>query len=463
MKKQPPPRMRTGRTALLATAASAAVAATALTGAPASATLSGPGVAAGHNITVFHNIDFVAVFGWGLGDTLTVTVQRDGVPIGTATGAAVETPEGPGLEVNHGPAGAPLPGDCWEGHTPDIRPGDVVSVTDGTVTDQVTVDDIRFTGNPSLAPNGDVLVPFVARRANGNAVPAGFIDSAEFRAASNNQVRFEGVLVQAQPGGAPGEYQMRYRAPFTPTRNDRDNPFNQAQLRRALLGDGHSVGFGHVAPLPLESMLHDGLGDTPGPAPGCEAAPSAQWQVNSVAPGTLNLGNRANGLTVRGLSRDATGVTVALSDNDPATTGNPTATATLSQATGQQTWTARFTPQDLSGLNRTIRVTASIALADGTITDSSKTVLKDVVRPNEPRASVAPGAYQRPKEVALRAGRAQIRYTLGNGSQAAPTARSGIRYTGRKIRITSTQVLKAVAIDAAGNVSTVARLRYRIR
>ena len=149
MKQQPPPRMRPGRTALLASAASAALAATALTGAPASATLSGPGVTAGHNITVFHNIDFVAVFGWGLGDTLTVTVERDGVLIGTATGAAVDTPEGPGLEVNHGPEGAPLPGDCWEGHTPDIRPGDVVSVTDGAVTDQVTVDNIAFTGQPS--------------------------------------------------------------------------------------------------------------------------------------------------------------------------------------------------------------------------------------------------------------------------------------------------------------------------
>jgi Chitobiase/beta-hexosaminidase C-terminal domain len=461
MKKQPP-RMRFGHTALVA---SAALAATALTDVPASATLSGPGVATGHNITVFHNIDFVAVFGWALGESLTVSVERDGVLIGTATGPTVDTPEGPGLEVNHGPEGAPVAGDCWEGHTPDIRPGDVVRVTNGTVTDQVTVDDIAFTGRPSELRSGDIVVPFVAKRANGTAIPAAFIDSAEFRAASNNQVRFEGnrVLVERQPGGAPGEYRMRYRSPFRPNRNDDNAPFNQAQLRRALLGDGHSVGFGHVAPLPLESMLHDGLGDTPGPAPGCEAAPSAQWKVNTVAPGAINLANQADGLTVRGLSQDASAVTVALSDNDPATTGNPTATATLSQAAGRQTWNATFTPQQLRDLNRTIRVRATIALADGNITDSSQTVLKDVVRPNEPRASVAPGTYQRPKEVALRAGGAQIRYTLGDGSQAAPTARTGARYTGRKVRITSTQVLKAVSIDPAGNVSTVARLRYRIR
>jgi hypothetical protein len=461
MKKQPP-RMRLGHTALIA---SAAMAATALAGVPASATLSGPGVSDGHNVTVFHNIDFVAVFGWTLGEELTVNVTRDGVQIGTSTGLAVETPEGPGLEVNHGPEGAPVAGDCWVGHTPDIRPGDVVTVSNGTLTDQVTVDDIGFTGKPFEAPNGDILVPFVARRANGNAIPQGFVDSAEFRAASNNQVRFEGtdVLVQARPGGAPGEYQVRYQSPFRPTRNDRDNPFGQAQLRRALLGDGHAVGFGHVAPLPLESMLHDGLTDTPGPALGCEAAPSAQWKVNSVAPGTINLVTQANGLTVRGVSQDATAVTVALSDNDPATTGNPSTTVTPAQATGRQTWTAMFTPQQLRDLNRTIRVTATFAVDGGQITDSSRTVLKDVARPNEPRASLASGVYQRPREVALRAGGAQIRYTLGNGSQAAPSATTGARYTGRRIRISSTQVLKAVAIDNAGNLSTVARYRYRIR
>jgi hypothetical protein len=57
---------------------------------------------------------------------------------------------------------------------------------------------------------------------------------------------------------------VRYRSPFRPARNRPE--WNQQQLRRALLGDGHAVGFGHVAVLPAEGMLIDGLTDTPGPA-----------------------------------------------------------------------------------------------------------------------------------------------------------------------------------------------------
>ena len=36
----------------------------------------------------------------------------------------------------------------------------------------------------------------------------------------------------------------------------------------------HAMGFGHVAPLPLEAMLVDGVDDVPGPALGCEGSPS---------------------------------------------------------------------------------------------------------------------------------------------------------------------------------------------
>ncbi len=133
------------------------------------------------------------------------------------------------------------------------------------------VDRIRF-GRAARASsrNGDIVVPFVAFRAgaNGAAIPPGFIDSAEFRAASNNQVRFEGnVIVERRPGALPGQLRMRYRSPFRPARNRPG--WNQAQLRRALLGDGHATGFGHVEVLPAEGMLVDGLADTPGPALGC--------------------------------------------------------------------------------------------------------------------------------------------------------------------------------------------------
>ena len=81
-------------------------------------------VAAGHNITVFHNIDFVTASGWAAGEQITVNVNRRGALIGTATGAASD-PEATGsfgLEVNHGPEAAPVAGDCWEGTRPTFAP-----------------------------------------------------------------------------------------------------------------------------------------------------------------------------------------------------------------------------------------------------------------------------------------------------------------------------------------------------
>jgi Chitobiase/beta-hexosaminidase C-terminal domain len=274
------------------------------------------------------------------------------------------------------------------------------------------------------------------------------------------------VVVQRRPGGAAGEYWQRYNSPFRPTRNDDENPFGQAQLRRALLGDGHATGFGHVAPLPLESMLHDGLADTPGPALGCEGSPSAQWAVTNTTPGAVNLNNRARGLTVRGLSNAATAVTVSLTDSDPTTAPRTvTKAATLAgPAGGRQTWTASFTQAQLRGLNGRIRVGARHTTAGGQFAGTAMTVLKDLVAPNAPRASLREGTYNRTRRVSLRTGtNNQIRFTLGDGSQARPTRNRGAIYRGQRIRISSTQVLKAIAVDRAGNVSPLLRNRYRIR
>jgi hypothetical protein len=451
---------------MLAIAASAALAAGtlgAVAAVPASGTQTGPGVRPGSNITVFHNIDFVAVFGYGrpVNRQVTVRVLRRGVVIGSASGPSIDAEGLPGLEVNHGPEGAARPGDCWEGHTPDIRPGDVIRVTDARGTDQVTVDNIAFTGPPVEAtPGGDVVVPFTARRANGDAIPAGFIDSAEFRAAANNQVRFEGppsVVVEPDGSGTPGAYQMRYPAPFAPTRNDDLEPFDQDQLRAALLGDGHAVGFGHVDPLPRESMLYDGLEDTPGPAPGCESAPHATNAVSSVTPQVFNRRTPRNtSLRVAGFSNNAGVVQVRLQD------ANTTVTrpATITGPVDAQTWRATFTAAQLRNLSGNIRVNA---LVDGVQTSVGETIIKDTVAPSRPTTSLPGGRYRGNQVISLTSGASdQIRYTLGKGRQARPTANRGTLYRGGQIRLTSTRVLKMITVDEAGNVSPLVRVRYSL-
>ena len=365
--QQPRGRRLATRGRLKKTAVAAAVASLAPT---ALATLPAEGtvvqVDPAHNITVFHNIDFVATFGHGAADNLTVEVRRNGVVIGTSTGEVfAEDPAAPdfGLEVNHGPEGAPVAGDCWEGHTPDIRPGDRIRVSGPSGTDSVIVDNIAFTGRPRELRNGDIVVPFKAYRANGRAIAPTFIDSAEFRAEANNQVRFEGrrsVRVERRPGAKPGQLWQRYPSPFRPARNDDENPFNQAELRRALLRDGHATGFGHVEVLPREAMLHDGLADTPGPAIGCSGA-SAQWEVGSVSPKTITRANRTRLFRATGRTFDAARVDVRLTDRDA---GEPLRVVEKRANVVGNRWNVSFRPGQLRAFDGQFRV-ASLHTLNG--------------------------------------------------------------------------------------------------
>ncbi|HEX2176839.1 MAG TPA: chitobiase/beta-hexosaminidase C-terminal domain-containing protein [Nocardioidaceae bacterium] len=439
--------------------ASAALAASAVSALPAIASETGDGVRDGHSIMVMHNIDFIAIAGYADGTELTVEVLRNGVPISTTVAPALpgETEGDFGLEINHGPEAAVRPGDCFAGFTPDVRPGDVVRVTDVGGSDEITVDDMAFSSQPFLARNGDVLVEGHARTFDGAAIPLAQLDSAEFRDGSRFRIFANEVRLTARPDEVGG-FTLRYPIRRTFERN-RDNLTPQ-QIQQILLNvDGHAIGFGHIEPAPADAQMVEGLGDTPGPAPGCEEAPSARWGVTNVTPANLNLANRASGVTVRGVSHDSSEVTVNLTD---ATGTTASKVVTTTAATGASTWTAAFTAAELAGLDGDITVSGVHSFTGGPIGGASETMVKDLVRPDRPTASLPAGVFRGTQRVALNAAPGeQIRYTLGNGRQARPTANSGNLYNNR-LRITSDQTLKMVAVDEAGNASPVARLRFRI-
>lgn len=204
-------------------------------------------------------------------------------------------------------------------------------------------------------------------------------------------------------------------------------------------------------------MLVDGLADTPGPAPGCEAAPPATAGVTSVTPSVINIRSAGDTLRVQGISDAATQVQVRLSDANttrtiPATLRTP--------ATGLQTWRASLAGTEMTRLTGNIRVTA---LIDGTAAAMTKTVVKDIVAPRAPTSSLRSGTYRRTQRVTINAGAGErVRYTLGDGTQPRPTANRGRLYRGGQITILRSKTLKMIAIDRAGNVSKLARYRYRI-
>jgi hypothetical protein len=102
--------------------------------------------AAPHNIVVFPQRDFVTLEGYTnrlteVGKTATVVVTRGGVETSRATGTI--TAGDVSLEINH-PGGV-----CWDGVTPNIKPGDVVRVSvPGAGSDSTIVQ------TPEVTPQG---------------------------------------------------------------------------------------------------------------------------------------------------------------------------------------------------------------------------------------------------------------------------------------------------------------------
>jgi methionine-rich copper-binding protein CopC len=111
------------------------------------------------------------------------------------------------------------------------------------------------------------VVRGVAQRFDGTVIPPAELDSGEFRD-DTGKFRATPDVVEATPD-VEGGFTVRYRAPYTGFRNS--NGLTEEQRKQALLTqDGHAIGFGHVEPLPRESMLVEGIADVTGPAPGCE-------------------------------------------------------------------------------------------------------------------------------------------------------------------------------------------------
>ena len=437
--------MRTA--ALIAVAACAGLACAG----PAQATQTGPGVRTGHNVMVFHTIDFVSPTGYTVGTPMTVDIVRNGHRIASVTANTFSTPAGGGLEINHGPAGAPQPGDCFVGFTPNISPGDVIRVTADGGTDEITVDNIRIDQGPVEQPNGDITLQGIAARFDGTPIDTAELNSGEVR----NTSRFRGAPSEVvRTAGTADGWTAFYHPPYNVERNR--NGLDEIGRKNAILLGSHAMGFGHLPVLPAETQIADGVGDTPGPALGCEAAPAA---VNGI--GTSSLDNvNADGLAAFPGASD-----IALTLGGPAAQEATSGTITLSDGTNSvaapaeglsggasraQGWTARFTKAQVEGLaDATLTASATFATAAGDVIGASLTIVKDTVAPIL-TSSHAAGTYVGAQPVTLTAeGATSVTFSVDG---AAPEL-----FVGRPIQLgVGTHTLTAEAVDAAGNKTTAA-------
>lgn len=242
------PRRRTGVLA----AVTALTVPLALSVPAAQAAVTGPPTGS-HSIAVFTQSDSVAVEGW-TESNLTVQVRRHGFVVGRASNLQ---PVNGVVEINHG--GPP----CWEGVTPDLRPGDVVEVlTAPDVGESTLTYDIRVTEGATETGPGTVTVKGTA----GSVASRIPIDSLDARLNGNNDDPFE--LNARDDLRAPGDGTLEYDGPGTNVWTATFTGLTSADVARALTSEIQLTRFGGALPNEQTIFEHGVVG---GAATDCTA------------------------------------------------------------------------------------------------------------------------------------------------------------------------------------------------
>jgi hypothetical protein len=407
-----------------------------------------------HLFTVFPDRDFVSLEGYDPGEQLTVRVLRNGVKIGEATGAA--GPDGI-FEVNH-PGGA-----CWTGATPNILPQDQIIVAPaGAPADTgeatTTADVHANAAVEDLA--GNIVITGTAKNADGSAMDLSLVEQRIVNPAFRDVGLAKRDIRAVSDGSADG----------TLTRDTVNNPdgskwtavysgLTSAQRDAAVAGQTRVLAWQstNAAGDRLGVTIHE-VGEVGGPGfGGCPLGADYAVTGSDHPAVTKAMADSGASLVLSGVSTDATAVKVTLSDGTRSVTSNATG---LAAATANQTWSASFSASDLANLSDgTLTASGEYTVGGTPIAGASMTIRKDIVAPDAPGATPGSGTYQTSQAVTLDAAdpTATIRFTA-NG--ADPTAASPVAPA--QLNVTTSQVIKAIAVDPVGNTSAVSTFSYEI-
>jgi hypothetical protein len=415
-----------------------------------------------HTIISFPQRDFVSAAGFASGENVTISVIRNGVEIGTSPPIAAQddttTPGFDGIvEVNH-PGGG-----CWLATTPDILPGDVVRTTvEGSgVQDQTTTANVT-TEAPTNPSGGTVVVHGTAQDASGAPLPDAqveqrFVTTGALFQRNNKRTLRAGGAAPATDGGA-----FAWDAPGSVHWTVTYTGLSQADVAEAMNSDPRAIWLGQD-PGTLAGMTIYESAFSGGPTAPC-SAPLASNGVTSTdhlygGLPTVNNANKGTDLVLNGVAQaDTTAVSVQIIDRGGKTT--TVVGGDLSGGPGAQTWTATVPASEVDGLaDGTLTAAATLTTASGPIGGTTLSINKDTVAPADPGATPGAGTYPTSQAVSLTApGGGTIHYTLnGDDPDATTPTASG------QVMVTSSLLLRAIAIDAAGNSSAISSFAYEIK
>ena len=407
----------------------------------------------GATLSVFPSRDFITTLpvgtasGYPAGSTYTVNVIRNGTAIGSATTT------NPDAGINH-PGGS-----CWDVQTPDIRPGDIVRITDHKgVANQTVVQDVS-TQAPIIGAQGDLVIHGTAASAGGNPVavggqfPAGQLES---RVLAPKTLLFSNGRRDIRAGG-PGKDGILTYDPIDPVAN----PFGtnwtavyNIQAHGGVLTPGdvalatdpgaqpriHWLGANpaSLAETTIWELPGAGRGIQPGPQAPCLAALQTGPSVGlAPAPGAYHAAQ-----------------SVVITSSDPAALINFTTNGTTPASTGG---TAGPITVPING-TATLKVLANNPTTAALSQLASGTYVIDTIAPVATIAlsgtRSASGFYRSSVTASISAsdtggsGLASLQYTLDGGPATDIASGKSFPVPGD-----GTHTLSATATDLAGNVS----------
>jgi hypothetical protein len=411
------------------------------------------------NIVVFPDRDFVSVEGYvdHAGETATLEVKRAGNIIGSAQ--AVVDGGGVAFEINH-PGGV-----CWGtadpklNVTPDIRPGDVVSVRFGTTAGgETTVQDTYVTGNAVLSGSTVTVKGHIGANVNPGQLEQRIIEPAlkDTTVARRDIRAIPGPLTPAPKGGYSSSLLITGDT-FTATYNF-DDAATAEMAANAGLGERAMAWEFEDADANRQGLTIAEYGEPGGPGMG--GCPNGPLQSGPPAPSGITAAKVSGGLKLNWTPAEAIPGTPAITGYRAVAVGKTWANNETveigKRITGQGATTTTITGLSaneeydvyvvgVSGVGETFPAAHAIPVTDVTPPTVSAT----------PNGGTSPVA-QKVTLLASETG-SDIYYTV-DGTEPVLTggvlSDLAIRYTA-PMEIAATSTLKFVAFDPSGNVSEV--------